>query len=150
MANIERGKELVRRLFVDGMAEGRTEVVDECLAPNAVDDAHPTEGEARGHLRDVVRGLHLAFPDLTAQITHLVGEGDTVACRVVLRGTHAGPLHMPGMPAPVAATGRSVEFEQFHVVTVDDEGRGVHHWGVDGGGPVIRELTAAAAAAAAR
>lgn len=147
MADIERGKELVRTLFLDAIPAGRTELVDECLAADATEDAHAA-GDARAHLKEVVRGLHAAFPDLTSQITHLVGEGDTVACRVVMRATHDGPLQMPGMPRPLQPTGRKVEFEQFHIITIDQEGRGVHHWGADGGEQVLRELTAVAAAAA--
>lgn len=143
MTDIERAKETVRRLFVEGIGQGRPEVVDECIAAAAVDDHGPEQRDARAHVKDVARGLHTAFPDLEPQITHIVGEGDTVAVRVLLRGTHDGPLHMPGMPSPVSPTGLRVEMEQFHVITLDGEGRGLHHWGATGADAVMRQLRAA-------
>ncbi|MGH7685573.1 MAG: ester cyclase [Candidatus Dormibacteria bacterium] len=148
MADIERGKETVRRVIFDGIAQGRTDVVDECLAPNAVDDHHPEVGDYRTHLKEVARGLHTAFPDLKPEITHLVGEGDTIAFRVILRGTHDGPLQMPGMPQPLPATGRQVQLEQFHIITVDDTGRGVNHWAAVGDDDLRRQLAPAQRGAA--
>jgi predicted ester cyclase len=73
----------------------------------------------------------------------MVGEGDTIAWRVILRGTHQGPLQMPGMAAPLAATGQRVELEQFHIITVDDDGRGLHHWAATSAQDVLRQVTAA-------
>ena len=36
--------------------------------------------------------VRAAFPDLRTTIEHQVAEGDTVATRATLRGTHRGPL----------------------------------------------------------
>ena len=36
--------------------------------------------------------LRTAFPDLQTTIEHQIAEGDTVATRAILRGTHLGPF----------------------------------------------------------
>ncbi|MEV6171610.1 ester cyclase [Streptomyces sp. NPDC051954] len=50
-----------------------------------------------------------AFPDLQAHIEDIFGEGDRVAVRLTLRGTHKGQFL--GIPA----TGRSVEYSSLEL-----------------------------------
>ena len=54
--------------------------------------------------------LRTAFPDLHFTIEELVAEGDIVAGRLTMSGTHEGPLM--GMPP----TGRSVSQDHMHFV----------------------------------
>ena len=119
-----RNKETVRRVFVEAMGQGRLAAVDECLAENAV-DRHPfaaDEPDMRAHLKGAIGMLRGAMPDLVVTVEDLVAEGDKVAARVTLQGTHTGsPLF--GRPA----TGRSLRVEQFHVISCNDEGLGVTH-----------------------
>ena len=67
--------------------------------------------------------LRTAFPDLHFEIEELVAEGDVVAGRLTMSGTHEGPLM--GTPP----TGRSVRQEHMHFVRFED-GKAVEHWGV--------------------
>ena len=142
MADIERGKAAVRRLFTEGMAQGSSAVIDEVVTANAMDHHRGVPGDVRSHLTVAYRGLHQAFPDLEPDITNMVGEGDTVATRVVIRGTHDGPLDLPGMPRALPPTHRRIELEQFHFLKVDDDGRIVYHWGALGEADLMRQLGA--------
>jgi steroid delta-isomerase-like uncharacterized protein len=63
-----------------------------------------------------------SFPDLHGSVEHVLAEGDLVAGRVVWRGTHTGSF------AEVAATGRSVAFEAYHIVRFH-EGKAAEWWG---------------------
>lgn len=124
-------KRTVRRVFEEGFTAGNVDVVDDCLAPDAV-DRHPfadDEPDFRSHLKGNIRMLRAALPDLRATVDDLVAEGDRVAARVSLTGTHTGgPLF--GTPA----TGGRIQIEQFHIVQCDDQARGIRHWayvGVD-------------------
>ena len=67
--------------------------------------------------------LRTAFPDLHFTIEELVAEGNIVAGRLTMRGTHEGPLM--GMPP----TGRSVRQDHTHFVRFRD-GKAVEHWGM--------------------
>lgn len=122
---LEHNKVIVRRVFEEGFGHGRTDVVDEALAPDAV-DRHPfEEGEEdfRAHLKGAIGMFRAAIPDLVASVEDVVAEGNRVAARVRMTGTHTGaPLF--GIPA----AGRPVDIEQFHFIHTDEEGRGVRHW----------------------
>ena len=106
-------KRTVRRVFEEGFNAGTSDVVDECLAPDAV-DRHPfgaDEPDFRAHLKGIIGMLRAAMPDLRAEVDDLVAEGDRVAARVSMTGTHTGaPLF------GVQAAGGRIRIEQFHIV----------------------------------
>jgi predicted ester cyclase len=122
--DLERNKTAMRRVFVEAMGQGRLDVVDECLAPDAV-DRHPfgpDEPDMRAHLKGAITMLRGAMPDLAVTVEDLVAEGNQVAARVTLRGTHTGtPLFGR------AAQGRALQVEQFHLGSFNDAGQGVTH-----------------------
>ena len=105
-------------------AKGGLRSIDECLADDAV-DRHafgPDEPNMKAHLKGAITMLRSAMPDLTVTVEDLIGEGRTVAARVILRGTHTGtPLF--GRPAQ----GRRLEVEQYHFIGCNDEGLGITH-----------------------
>ena len=71
--------------------------------------------------------LRGSMPDLRAEVNDLVAEGDRVAARVSVTGTHTGePLF--GTPA----SGRRIRIEQFHIVQCNDEALGIRHWAYAG------------------
>jgi predicted ester cyclase len=122
---LERNKTTVRRVFDEGFSQGRTAVVDEALAADAVDrhPFEPGEEDFRDHLKAAITMFRQAMPDLHASVEDIVAEGSTVAARVRMTGTHTGsPLF------GVQATGRSVDIEQFHFIHTDEQGHGVRHW----------------------
>jgi hypothetical protein len=64
--------------------------------------------------------LRTAFPDLHFAIEDLIAEGDTVAGRLTMNGTHTGPLM--GMPP----TRRAIRQAHMHFVRFRD-GKAVEH-----------------------
>jgi predicted ester cyclase len=123
--DIEKNKATVRTVFEQGFGEGRLEVVDEALADDA-DDRHPfgpDEPDMRAHLKNAIRMFRAGIPDLSVKVADLIAEGDKVAARVLMTGTHTGAAVFG-----IAATGRPVSIEQFHVVQLDEAGLGLHHW----------------------
>ena len=69
-----------------------------------------------------ITGFRAAFPDLRFTMEDMVAEGDRVAFRATLRGTHQGPFR------GLAPTGRTVAIAVLDVVRVE-EGRFTEHWG---------------------
>jgi predicted ester cyclase len=135
---LERNKTTVRRVFDEGFSQGHIDVVDEALSPDAV-DRHPFEpGEAdfREHLKAAITMFRNAMPDLHASVEDIVAEGNTVAARVRITGTHTGaPLF--GVPA----AGHSVDVEQFHFIHSDDQGHGLRHWANVGAAELRQQIS---------
>jgi predicted ester cyclase len=63
-----------------------------------------------------------AFPDLSVTVENVVAEGDRVATRVIMRGTHQGELQ------GIAPTGKRVEVRAMDMFRIS-EGKVVEHWG---------------------
>ncbi len=132
-------KQTVRRVFEEGFTAGHVDVIDECLAPGAVDRHEFTddEGDFRGHLKAIITMFRASFPDLRMSVEDLVAEDDRVAARVILTGTHTGAPFFG-----ISASGNRVSVEQFHLVQCNDAGQGVVHWAAVGEGDLMRQLGA--------
>src|SRR6476646_3256176 len=73
---------------------GDLDFVDEAIAPGAIDHQEPEGTDFAAHLKHVISTLRTAFPDLHFEVQELVCDGDLVACRSTMTGTHQGPLRM--------------------------------------------------------
>jgi steroid delta-isomerase-like uncharacterized protein len=87
--DIEVNKAIVRR-YVDLWNTGNLALADEVLAADFVDHTHPDRVPGPESVKQEVMAFREGFPDAYATIKQMIGEGDTVACRFVLRGTHLG------------------------------------------------------------
>ena len=118
----EANKAQFRRTYEEMFNQGNLANVDELIAPDCINHEVPPGMNNRGpeSARQVVMMLRTAFPDLHFTIEELVAEGNTVAARVTLSGTHLGPFM--GM----APTGRSLRQAQVHFVRFRD-GKGIEH-----------------------
>lgn len=123
-----------RRTYEELLNGGELSVADELVTPDFVNHEAPP-GKDRGpeSMRGLVTMLRTAFPDLHFTIGDLVAEGDTVAGRVTMSGTHEGSFM--GMPP----TGRSVRQDQMHIVRFRD-GKAIEHWGVRDDLGMMRQL----------
>jgi predicted ester cyclase len=124
MSTTEENKAQFRRAYEEVLNQGDVSLVDELIAPEFLNHAAPPETN-RGpeSMRWLAAMLRSAFPDLHFTIEELVAEGDIVAGRLTMSGTHEGPL--TGMPP----TGRAVRQDHMHFVRYRD-GKAVEHWGV--------------------
>ncbi len=82
---------LVRRFVEEVLAGGDFGVLAELTACTCIDHA-AAAGRPTGlaGIAPLMVAWRAAFPDLVITIEDLVGEGDTVAVRSTLRGTHRG------------------------------------------------------------
>ena len=117
----EENKRLARRFPEEVATEGNIDVIDEISAEDVID--HSPLGEARGHeeLKEQVEYLRTAFGDFSATVEDIVAEGDTVAMRVTLRGTHEGEF------MGVEPTGEEAEVGNMVFTRIED-GKIVERW----------------------
>jgi steroid delta-isomerase-like uncharacterized protein len=116
-------KELARRWFSEVMSEGKAEVIDELCSQDFVDH-NPLPGTSPdlAGIKDFVAQIRAAFPDLQMTADDLIVEGDRLAVRSTMRGTHEGDFM--GIPA----TGKKVEVSNFDFVRFESD-QAAEHWG---------------------
>ena len=94
---------IVRRFTEEVITQGDMDAAAQFVWEDVVEQVPlPGQGPGLEGLKDVLRGMRAAFPDLTFAIQEQVTEGDKVASRFEWTGTHRGAFL--GVPA----TGRSV------------------------------------------
>jgi steroid delta-isomerase-like uncharacterized protein len=103
--------------------------VDNALAPGAVDHQEPDGTDVAPHLKNVISTLRTAFPDLRFDVHETICEGDVVACRSTMTGSHQGPLRI-GPMAGLPVSGTRVEVPHMHFFRYDAEGRLTDLWHV--------------------
>jgi predicted ester cyclase len=116
---------VMRRIFDEGFATGETAVVDELCAADLVEHQFGLAGagaEAIEHVKQAIRDVHRATPDMSFTIEDAVEQGDTIWVRVRAQGTATGPFFGP-------PSGRPVDITVVDIARVVD-GRIVEHWGV--------------------
>ena len=97
----QHNKENALRGFAELFSQGRLELAEELVSADFVNYDAPLHA-ARGPegVRAQVELLRAAFPDLHIEVEDIVAEGDLVAVRATLYGTHQGAF------MGIAPTGR--------------------------------------------
>jgi steroid delta-isomerase-like uncharacterized protein len=117
-------KEMAQRWYSEVMSEGKTEVIDELCAPDFVDhDPLPGSTADLAGLKDFVAQIRAAFPDMQVTADDIVAEGDRLAVRSTMRGTHEGDFM--GIPG----SGKKVEVSNYDFVRFEND-QAAEHWGV--------------------
>ena len=82
---------LARRVPEDIATEGKFDLIEEVFAEDAVEHGAFLQ-DARGidEIRTGLERFRSAFPDFRAAVEDAVTQGDTVAMRLTIRGTHQG------------------------------------------------------------
>lgn len=139
--------EELKALTIEGFERmfnsGDLDFVDEALAPGAVDHQEPEGTNFAAHLKLVISTLRVAFPDLRFEVQQLVCEGDLVACRSTMTGTHQGPLQI-GPLAGLPVNGTPIDVPHMHFFRYDAEGRVTDLWHVWNTLALARQLGAPA------
>jgi len=101
---------IARRLMDEVWGHGQVELLDEIMVEDVID--HGAEGQSGGRqaVKDAVRMIRGAFPDLQTVESDIVAQGDKVVRRWVNEGTHAGSfLGLPPTGNHIRVTGINIE-----------------------------------------
>jgi steroid delta-isomerase-like uncharacterized protein len=111
---------LVRR-WTEAIAEGRLDVFDELLAEDVLDRSGPTPVNGVESFKARAGAVRAVFADIAIGVDDLIVEGDRIAWRWTLTGTHVGPF------AGVAPTGRRVSLRGANFQRLKGD-RIAEHW----------------------
>jgi steroid delta-isomerase-like uncharacterized protein len=116
----EENKAVVRRFFA-ALDDQDVDTVGDMLASDyrLHFDGNPVMDRGAGI--GFFSAFLAAFPDISHQVQDQLAEGDLVATRILVRGTHQ--KEMMGIPA----TGKEIAISAINMVRVDD-GKIAEHW----------------------
>ena len=108
----DHNKTTVRRYLEEVFAQGNLGAIPELFAPDYVEHDPASPDEIRGHagVRRDLSVYQTAFSDIQIEIAELIAEGDLVAARVTLSGTHVEELfEIPPTGTRVTVTGTVIQ-----------------------------------------
>ncbi len=137
---LEANRRLVSRYLREVVSDGDLDAADRYVASGIVFTSPYTPEPIRGlaEFKAMIGGLHAAFPDLRLEEEAAVAEGDLVATRWRVHGTHTGPFG----ELPPSGRGFSITGMSFYRVV---EGRIVEGWVDDDTLAMAEQLGAVAA-----
>jgi steroid delta-isomerase-like uncharacterized protein len=140
----EQDKDLARRFYDEVVNTGDVDRVAEFCTEDFVDHEEGLPGQPEGieGVKAFVQIFREGFPDLHASVEDIMGEGDRIAARVRMTGTHQGEFL--GVPA----SGSRIDIEAIDIVRIVD-GRAAEHWGVTDTMALMQQIGAVPEEAAA-
>ena len=133
----EKDNKAIMRQFWDVWEQGNIDLLDDLLAPEYVNHTLATPDLPSGPegVKEVVSMFRSGVPDLRVVIEDMIAEGDRVATRYALEGTHGGDLF------GIAPTGRHLSIKSMTVERLSG-GKIVEHWRVTDELDMMRQLGA--------
>jgi steroid delta-isomerase-like uncharacterized protein len=103
----ESNKRIMERWTTEFLPHGNAALAEEFISPDIVMNFAGQQQQGRDTYLGIVAANSAAFPDLRWTVEDMVAEGDTVAVRYTMTGTHQGTF------TGVAATGTAVRAESM-------------------------------------
>jgi steroid delta-isomerase-like uncharacterized protein len=108
-------KEIVAVLFGDVINKGRFAALERVMAPDFVDHLAAGQAPGRAGFEEFLKMLAGAFPDIQAQVEDVFSEGDKVAVRLTVTGTHTGLLL-----GRIPATGKRAAWTGIDILRIEN------------------------------
>ena len=120
----EENKAIVRRVY-EIVSTGDFERAAEIVDQNAPDNEllpHDPPAKLIDTFKETFSEAREGFPDLSITIEDVMAEGDRVAARVTMRGTHRGEFQ------GITPSGKRIEVRAIDMFRISN-GKIVEHWG---------------------
>lgn len=112
---------LVRHYVEEAWNKGNLDIVEDMIVEGYIQHVGGIE-QGREGVRQFFAMLRAAFPDIRNEIQDMLADGDGVAWRSVITGTHLGPFR------GIAPTGKRIKIGAMNFLRVVD-GKFVENWG---------------------
>ena len=132
-ATAEENKVVVLRYVEEVWNRHDLNAIDGLVSPEYVNHAATTDEYRYVGARRIWEWLLSVFPDHRFDVEDAAADGQTVAVRGTMVGTHEGEL------MGIAPTGRRVAAQQSHWFRVED-GKVAEHWAVRGDLSMLQQL----------
>lgn len=108
---MQNNSDIVRRFITRVLNDGHIDSAGEFFWDDMVEQVpFPGQGPGLNGLKDVLRGMRAAFPDMHWAIEEQIAEGDKVVTRFEWTGTHRGAfLGVPATGRPVRVWGMVID-----------------------------------------
>lgn len=108
---MQSNSNIVRRFIEEVLNQGKVDAAGQFFWEDMVERVpFPGQGPGLEGLKDVVRGLRAAFPDMHWTVQEQIAEGDKVLSRFDWTGTHRGTfLGVPATDRPVTVWGMVID-----------------------------------------
>ena len=120
---IEENKAMTERFYEEVINQGNLELAGQYIVEEAKENEEINESGLE-NLKQFYRGFRAAFPDLKFTIKEMIAEGDKVAVRMIISGTHNGTGNFMGF----VPNGGKLKIEGIDIIRFED-GMMVEHWG---------------------
>jgi steroid delta-isomerase-like uncharacterized protein len=137
----DQGKDLLKRFYDEVMVDGNLDLISELCTEDVVDhEAPPGMPEGIEGVRMFIQSFRTAFPDIQVEVQSAVEEGDMVAARSRVTGTHEGEFM--GVPP----SHNRVDFEWIDMIRLEGD-KCAEHWGVSDNLAMMQQIGAVPATA---
>jgi steroid delta-isomerase-like uncharacterized protein len=104
-------KSVISTFIEDVINQGRLERTDDIVMEDFVElDPLPGQAQGREGLKEVIRQMRSAFPDIRWTVDEMLAEGDKVFTRFTWSGTHEGAfLGIPGTGRRITVKGTVID-----------------------------------------
>lgn len=108
---MQSNKEIVTAFIDEVLSGGNIDAAGQYVWDDVVEQVpFPGQGPGLEGLKNVVRGMRTAFPDMHWTIDEQIAEGDKVLTRFTWTGTHEAPiLGIPATSRPVTVWGTVID-----------------------------------------
>jgi steroid delta-isomerase-like uncharacterized protein len=130
MRTPDEAKGFPRRFYDEVFVRHNLKYAEEQISDSVVEHnpLAPEMGNGKAAAVATIQAILDNSPDMKAEILDMVATGDRVAVRARFTGTDNGKGW--GAPMGVPATGKAFSVEGIDVVTIDDDGRFIEHYGL--------------------
>jgi ketosteroid isomerase-like protein len=95
--SLDENKAIAKRFIDEVFVAGRTDTIDELVAPDFTPRTWPGTGPGIDELKKAVPRVSSGLSDVSMKVEDVIAEGDKVVVRLTAHAVHAGEFM--GMPA---------------------------------------------------
>lgn len=116
-------KGLMVRFYDEVMNQNKLDQAEKYIAANGIehDSMMSNSPSIIENVKDVMTAMHAGFPDLRYQVEDMILDGDRIAVRYHLTGTHKGKF------MGIDPTGKPIDIHGVDVMRIGN-GKVVEHW----------------------